>query len=61
METAIRVLDIILKVFLVMSFYKFVYMIIGFCRKAKTFSVTEKVFAARQKPFQLLKRNIVSP
>lgn len=47
METAIRVLDIILKVFLVMSFYKFVYMII--------------VFAARQKPFQLLKRNIVSP
>ena len=42
METAIRVLDIILKVFLVMSFYKFVYMIIGFCRKAKTFSVTEK-------------------
>ena len=42
METAIRVLDIILKVFLVMSFYKFDYMIIGFCRQAKTFSVTEK-------------------
>lgn len=51
METAIRVLDIILKVFLVMSFYKFVYMIIGFCRKAKTFQLLKRFLPQGKNPF----------
>ena len=42
MQTAIRVLDIILKILVFISVYKFVYMIIGFFRKEKTFSDTEK-------------------